>query len=163
MAAPALVNLELPIPFPSEREVELSVILLCLNEAETLPFCIGRAQKALDFAGIQGEIIVADNGSTDGSIDVATDLGAIVVHVDTKGYGNALMGGIAAARGKYIVMGDADASCDFGDVPQFLQKLRSGHDLVVGNRFRGGILNGAMPVLHKYLGNPVLPGLGRIF
>src|SRR5205814_6584269 len=135
----------------------------CLNEAETLASCILRAQTTLQAAKVLGEVIVADNGSTDGSPEIAARLGARVVHVEARGYGNALMGGIAAAAGKYIIMGDADDSYDFGHIPRFLQELRTGDDLVMGNRFRGGILPGAMPPLHKYLGNPALTGIGRLF
>ena len=113
--------------------------------------------------GFEGEVIVADNGSTDGSRELARAAGARVVPVEAKGYGSALMGGILAARGKYVVMGDADDSYDFSHVPRFLEKLRAGYDLVMGNRFLGGIQPGAMPALHRYLGNPVLSGIGRLF
>ncbi len=135
----------------------------CLNEAETLEICIRKTQRALRAANICGEVIVADNGSTDGSIEIAERLGARVVHVPVRGYGNALMGGIAAASGKYVVMGDADDSYDFGHVDRFLKQLREGADLVMGNRFRGGIQKSAMPALHRYFGNPALTKLGRIF
>ena len=145
------------------ERVELSVVLPCLNEAETLEGCIRKAQAAMDAANIRGEVIVADNGSSDGSSDIGERLGARVVHVLAKGYGSALMGGIAAAEGKYIVMGDADASYDFGHIPRFLEPLRNGADLVMGNRFRGGIQKGAMPPLHQYFGNPGLTWLGRLF
>lgn len=141
---------------------EVSVILPCLNEAETLEACIVKAMRTMHDHFIDGEVIVADNGSTDGSIEIAKRLGARVVHVSRKGYGSALQGGIAAARGKYIVMGDADDSYDFTHIPRFLEKLREGEDLVMGNRFLGGIQPGAMPPLHRYLGNPVLSGLGRL-
>jgi glycosyltransferase involved in cell wall biosynthesis len=165
MAVAALINQSLlhDVAGPEHEGVELSVVLPCLNEAETIGICILEAQKALDAAGISGEVIVADNGSKDSSRTLASSLGAIVIRVSEKGYGSALMGGIAAARGKYVVMGDADASYDFGDIPRFLEKLRSGHDLVVGNRFLGGIRPGAMPALHKYVGNPILSGIGRMF
>ena len=143
--------------------IELSVVMPCLNEAETLETCIRKAQQAMRGANIAGEVIVADNGSTDGSIEIAEGLGARVAHVQARGYGNALMGGIAAARGKYIVMGDADDSYDFGHIPRFLEQLRKGADLVMGNRFRGGIQNDAMPPLHRYFGNPALSWLGRLF
>ncbi len=143
--------------------IELSVVLPCLNEAETLEVCIRKAQQTMQEAGIRGEVIVADNGSSDGSIEIGERLGARVVHVVAKGYGNALMGGIGAAAGKYIVMGDADASYDFGHIPRFLEQLRNGADLVMGNRFRGGIEKGAMPALHKYFGNPALTWIGRLF
>ena len=142
---------------------ELSVVLPCLNEARTLPGCIAQIRRAIETQGINAEIIVADNGSTDGSREIATDLGAQVTAVPNRGYGSALMGGIAAARGRYIIMGDADASYDFADIPKFLEKLRAGADLVMGNRFRGGIEKGAMPFLHRKLGNPVLSFLGRLF
>jgi glycosyltransferase involved in cell wall biosynthesis len=135
----------------------------CLNEAETLATCIRKAQQAMEAAGIEGEVIVADNGSTDGSQEIAEGLGARVVRVTARGYGNALMGGIAAASGKYIVMGDADDSYDFGHVQRFLEKLREGADLVMGNRFRGGIQPKAMPPLHQYFGNPALTQIGRLF
>jgi glycosyltransferase involved in cell wall biosynthesis len=144
-------------------EPEVSVVLPCLNEARTLPACIAQIQRAVSEHGIQAEIIVADNGSTDGSAEIAASLGARVVSVAAKGYGSALMGGIAAARGRYVIMGDADCSYNFGDIPKFLQQLRAGSDLVMGNRFQGGVRAGAMPFLHRYLGNPVLSFVGRLF
>jgi glycosyltransferase involved in cell wall biosynthesis len=144
-------------------EPEVSVVLPCLNEARTLPACIAQIQRAVSEHGIQAEIIVADNGSTDGSAEIAASLGARVVPVAAKGYGSALMGGIAAARGRYVIMGDADCSYNFGDIPKFLQQLRAGSDLVMGNRFQGGVRAGAMPFLHRYLGNPVLSFVGRLF
>lgn len=147
----------------SEGDLELSVVMPCLNEAETLAACIQQAQAAIRENQIRGEVIVADNGSTDGSQEIALGLGVRVVSVQEKGYGSALMGGIAAARGKYVVMGDPDCSYDFGHVPRFLEKLREGFDLVMGNRFLGGVQPGAMPPLHRYLGNPVLSTIGRIF
>lgn len=134
----------------------------CLNEAETLAACIAEAQAALKEADIEGEIIVADNGSTDGSQRIALAMGARVVEVTRKGYGNALSGGIEAAAGQYIVMGDADASYNFSHIPRIVESLLDGADLVMGNRFRGGIAPGAMPRLHRYLGNPVLTGIGRL-
>jgi glycosyltransferase involved in cell wall biosynthesis len=143
--------------------IELSVVMPCLNEAETLETCIRKAQRALEQQNLAGEIVVADNGSTDGSIAIAERLGARVVHVRARGYGNALMGGIAAASGKYVVMGDADDSYDFSHIPRFLEKLREGADLVMGNRFRGGIEKDAMPLLHQYFGNPLLTRIGRLF
>ena len=146
-----------------ETEIELSVLMPCLNEAETLATCIKKAQKALDDLGVSGEVIVADNGSTDGSPEIAERLDARVVHVAEKGYGSALRGGIQAARGKYIIVGDADDSYDFTNLGPFLEKLRAGYELVMGNRFKGGIEPSAMPALHKYLGNPVLTGIGRLF
>jgi glycosyltransferase involved in cell wall biosynthesis len=142
---------------------ELSVVLPCLDEARTLQACIAQIQRVIAEHGIHAEIIVADNGSTDGSPALAAALGARVVAVSERGYGSALMGGIAAARGHYVIMGDADASYDFGDIPKFLEQLRAGADLVMGNRFRGGIQKGAMPFLHRNLGNPVLSFLGRLF
>lgn len=143
--------------------VEISVVMPCLNEAETLGACIEKAQRALRESGIAGEVIVADNGSSDGSVEIAERLGARVVKVDAKGYGNALGGGIAVAAGKYILMGDADDSYDFGHIPRFVKELRGGAELVMGNRFRGGILKDAMPPLHRYFGNPSLSWLGRLF
>ena len=142
---------------------EVSVVMPCLNEAETLGRCIAKAQRALDEHFLRGEIIVADNGSTDGSQQIALSLGARVVPVAAKGYGNAVRAGIAAACGEYVIFGDSDDSYDFGDVPRFVGMLREGFDLVMGNRFKGGIKPGAMPVLHRYLGNPVLTRIGRLF
>jgi len=142
---------------------ELSILMPCLNEAETLATCIEKAQKALEDLNVRGEIVIADNGSTDGSPEIAFALGARVIHVAQKGYGSALLGGIKAARGKYIIMGDADDSYDFTNLGPFLDKLRAGYDLVMGNRFKGGIAPNAMSPLHKYLGNPVLTGIGRLF
>jgi glycosyltransferase involved in cell wall biosynthesis len=136
----------------------------CLNEADTIETCIRKARRAFESADIRGEIIVADNGSTDGSQDIAERAGARVIAVKWRGYGNALMGGIAAARGKYIVMGDADDSYDFGDIPRILAKLREGHSLVQGCRLESGggtVLPGAMPRLHRWLGNPMFSRLAR--
>ena len=144
-------------------EVEVSVVMPCLNEAQTVGTCIKKAQEAFREGSISGEIIVADNGSTDGSQEISSRLGARVIPVKERGYGAALMGGIAAASGKYVIMGDADDSYDFGHIPRFLDELRAGDDLVMGNRFRGGILPGAMPPLHKYLGNPALTRIGKLF
>lgn len=135
----------------------------CLNEAKTLGACIEQIQTTFRQNDISGEIIVADNGSDDGSPEIAERLGARAVSVSRRGYGSALMGGIEAARGKYVVMGDADCSYNFGHIPRLLEKLRSGNDLVMGNRFRGAIRPGAMPALHQYLGNPVLTWIGRLF
>ncbi len=135
----------------------------CLNEAETLAICITKAQSFLDKNNVIGEIIVADNGSTDGSIDIAKSHNASVIHVEQKGYGSALKAGIDAANGKYVIMGDADDSYDFSSLMLYLTELRNGKDLVMGNRFKGGIEKGAMPSLHKYLGNPVLSFIGRLF
>jgi glycosyltransferase involved in cell wall biosynthesis len=134
----------------------------CLNEARTLGDCIKLAQKTMADNHLAGEVVVADNGSTDGSQEIAGRLGARVINVSQRGYGAALMGGIDAARGRYIVMGDADLSYNFADIPLFLEKLREGNGLVMGNRFRGGISAGAMPVLNRYLGNPALTAMGRM-
>ncbi|WP_347374295.1 glycosyltransferase [Aequorivita sp. Q41] len=142
---------------------ELSVVMPCLNEAETLAVCIKKAQHFFEREKINGEVIIADNGSTDGSQKIAEDLNATVVNVPQKGYGSALRGGIEAANGKYVIMGDADDSYDFNNLMPYLLKLREGFDLVMGNRFKGGIKKGAMPFLHKYLGNPVLSFIGRLF
>jgi hypothetical protein len=150
-------------PYPDTDTLELTILMPCLNEAETLEVCIRKAQGFLDKHHVQGEVVIADNGSTDGSQAIAEKAGARVVPVKEKGYGNALLGGIAAARGRYIIMGDADDSYDFVNLLPFVEKLREGYELVMGNRFRGGILPGAMPPLHYYLGNPVLTGLGRLF
>ena len=135
----------------------------CLNEAATVADCVKQARDALAKYGINGEVIVADNGSTDGSRDIATAAGARVVPVPVRGYGSALLAGIASARGEYVVMGDADGSYDFMAIDTFLAKLREGFDLVMGNRFKGGVAEGAMPFLHRWLGNPVLSFLGRLF
>jgi glycosyltransferase involved in cell wall biosynthesis len=143
--------------------VEVSVVMPCLNESETLASCISKAQRALREANIAGEVVVADNGSSDGSVKIARTMGARVVNVEAKGYGSALMGGIAAASGKYVVMGDADDSYDFGHIPRFVEQLRGGADVVMGNRFRGGIQKNAMPALHRYFGNPLLTRIGRLF
>ena len=143
--------------------MELTVVMPCLNEAETVATCVRKAIGFLAESGISGEVLVADNGSTDGSQQLAADAGARVVPISDKGYGNALMGGIVAARGKYVIMGDADDSYDFTNLMPFVNELRKGADLVMGNRFRGGIAPGAMPPLHKYLGNPVLSFVGRLF
>lgn len=135
----------------------------CLNEARTLPSCIRKAHEFIAAYGIEGEVLVADNGSTDGSQLISTELGARVVSVPTRGYGAALIAGIANARGQYVIMGDSDDSYDFAALGPFIEKLRAGSDLVIGNRFEGGIQRGAMPALHRYLGNPVLSFIGRLF
>jgi glycosyltransferase involved in cell wall biosynthesis len=140
---------------------ELTVVIPCLNEARTLGICIRKAQASFERLGIAGEVVVADNGSTDGSREIAQDLGARVVPVEQRGYGSALTGGIAAARGRWVIMGDADDSYDFADLEPFVQRLREGYDLVAGNRFQGGIQPGAMPWLHRNLGNPVLSFVSR--
>jgi glycosyltransferase involved in cell wall biosynthesis len=142
---------------------ELSVVMPCLNESETVGRCVRKALDALRTAGISGEVIVADNGSVDDSPKIAEAAGARVVRVAARGYGSALIGGITAARGEYVLMADADDSYDFAHIPRFLEKLRTGSDLVMGNRFRGGIQDRAMPFLHRYLGNPGLTAVGRLF
>jgi hypothetical protein len=142
---------------------ELSVVLPCLNEAETLAICIRKSQESIARLGLIGEVVVADNGSTDGSQRIAAELGARVIDVPVRGYGAALQAGIEAARGRYVVMADADDSYDLGGLEPFVAKLREGYDLVMGNRFAGGIAPGAMPALHRYLGNPVLTAIGRLF
>ena len=139
-----------------EDTCELTILMPCLNESETLATCIMKAKAYLERSGGDGEVLIADHGSTDGSLEIARSLGARVVDVAQKGYGAALLGGIAAARGKYTIMGDADDSYDFSSLQVFVDKLRQGVDLVMGNRFKGGIAPGAMPPLHRYLGNPVL-------
>jgi hypothetical protein len=143
--------------------VELTVVMPCLNEAETVATCVTKAVRLIADTGISGEVVVADNGSTDGSQQLAEEAGARVVPVNDKGYGNALMGGIVAARGEYVIMGDSDDSYDFSNLMPFITELRNGADLVMGNRFKGGIAPGAMPNLHRYLGNPVLSFVGRLF
>ena len=142
---------------------ELTILMPCLNEAETLALCIRNARRFLDEYGINGEVLIADNGSTDGSQQIAAEHGARVVHVVERGYGNALRYGIEAAYGRYVIMGDADGSYDFMALMPFVEQLRAGYELVMGNRFAGGIEPGAMPKLHKYLGNPVLTMIGRLF
>ncbi|MCX7550547.1 glycosyltransferase family 2 protein [Xanthomarina sp. F2636L] len=146
-----------------EKKPELSIVMPCLNEAETIAICITKAKRFLQTNQVAGEIIIADNGSTDGSQDIAKSHDTIVVPVEEKGYGSALKGGIIAASGTYIIMADADDSYNFENLLPFLKELRAGTDLVMGNRFKGGIEEGAMPFLHKYLGNPVLSFLGRLF
>jgi glycosyltransferase involved in cell wall biosynthesis len=143
----------------NSRPVEVSVVIPCLNEANSLALCVDKAVSAFRKAEMLGEVVVADNGSTDGSIELAEQHGARVVRVAERGYGAALRAGIAAAQGPYIIMGDADDSYDFTDVPRFVEKLREGYEMVMGNRFRGGIRPGAMPTLHKYFGNPGLTAL----
>lgn len=150
----------------TETQPEVSVIMPCLNEADTLETCLGKARRAISEHGLAGEIVVADNGSTDGSPGIAARFGARVVHVEKKGYGNALMAGIDAARGRYVVMGDADDSYDFLEVPRFVEKLREGFDLVQGCRLPAGggrVMPGAMPFLHRWLGNPVFSRIARMW
>ncbi len=143
--------------------LELSVVMPCLNEARTVEACVAKALRGIDENGLRGEVVVADNGSTDGSMEIAAKAGARVVRVAEKGYGAALRGGIEAARGSYVLLGDADDSYDFRELMPFVLRLRGGDDLVLGNRFRGGIRPGAMRPLHRYLGNPVLSSVGRMF
>jgi hypothetical protein len=147
----------------SQEGVELTILMPCLNEAETLETCIAKANSYLQKSGVRGEVLIADNGSSDGSPDIAKRLGARVVNVRERGYGAALIAGIEAARGRFVIMGDADDSYEFSDLSAFVSALRDGNELVMGNRFRGGIKPGAMPPLHRYLGNPVLSTIGRVF
>src|SRR5215216_1936437 len=133
-----------------KHESQVSIVMPCLNEAETLATCIIKAKNFLHLNQIQGEILVADNGSTDGSVEIATSMGVQVVHVEQKGYGSALRKGFDAAPSKYIIMGDADDSYDFSNLMPFIEALDNGYDIVIGNRFKGGIMPGAMPVLHQY-------------
>jgi glycosyltransferase involved in cell wall biosynthesis len=147
----------------AKGDVEVSVVIPCLNEANSIGICVEKAAAAFRAAGVRGEVLVADNGSTDGSIEIAKKLGARVVCVEARGYGSALRAGIAAARGAFIVMGDADDSYDFGEVPRFVEKWQQGNDVVMGNRFRGEIKPGAMPWHHKYVGNPALSSLLNLF
>jgi glycosyltransferase involved in cell wall biosynthesis len=146
-----------------DQRLELSIVMPCLNEAATVADCVTQAREALARYGINGEVLVADNGSTDGSRELAAAAGARVVPVPLRGYGSALLTGIASSRGEYVVMGDADGSYDFMAIDAFLAKLREGYDLVMGNRFKGGVAADAMPFLHRWLGNPVLSFLGRLF
>lgn len=143
--------------------MELTILMPCLNEAETLGICIKKARQFLDRHQIPGEVLIADNGSTDGSQNIATTLGARVVHVAERGYGAALIAGIDNAHGRHIIMGDSDNSYDFSNLMPFVEKLRLGYELVMGNRFKGGIEAHAMPPLHRYLGNPILSFVGRLF
>lgn len=143
--------------------MELTILMPCLNEAETLATCVRKARGFLEQSGVVGEVMVADNGSTDGSQQIARENGAVVVDVSERGYGAALLGGIRASKARFVIMGDADDSYDFTGLMPYVERLRAGADMVVGNRFRGGIAKGAMPFLHKYLGNPVLSFLGRLF
>jgi glycosyltransferase involved in cell wall biosynthesis len=147
----------------AHSSVELTILMPCLNEAETIRTCIDKARGYLQSRGITGEVLIADNGSSDGSQKIAVEAGARVVDISTKGYGAALRGGIAHAQGDYVIMGDADDSYDFSALDLFVEQLRAGMQLVMGNRFRGGIKPGAMPPLHRYLGNPVLSFIGRLF
>lgn len=144
-------------------ELELTILMPCLNEAETVGTCVQQATGFLARAGIAGEVLVADNGSTDRSIELASLAGARVVRIAEKGYGSALLGGIQAARGRYVIMADADSSYDFSRLDEFVHALRAGNTMVIGHRFKGGIRPGAMPALHRYLGNPALSFIGRLF
>jgi hypothetical protein len=152
-----------PAGDPTESPLELTILMPCLNEAETISTCVAKAKSFLARAGITGEVLIADNGSSDGSVALAQRDGARVIAVAERGYGAALRAGIAAARGRFVVMGDADDSYDFSGLDPFIAKLRAGSDLVMGNRFAGGIAPGAMPFLHRYLGNPILSLIGRAF
>jgi len=163
-AIAATTRLTYPAPDRAEEQIELSVVIPCKNEEETVGTCVERAMRALREHGISGEVIVADNGSTDDSAAIAESLGARVVRVETPGYGAALMGGIEAARGRYIIMGDADASYDFLEIPRFLAELRKGFELVQGCRLESGggrVMPGAMPFLHRWWGNPMFTKLAR--
>ncbi|OQB95149.1 MAG: Undecaprenyl-phosphate mannosyltransferase [Verrucomicrobia bacterium ADurb.Bin122] len=151
-----------PLNPSADTDIELTLVMPCLNEAQTLGSCIDEALAAFAQSGIRGEVVIADNGSTDGSQAIATAHGARLVPVTARGYGNALRGGIEAARGRYIVMGDADASYDFAHLPRFIEPLRAGAELVMGNRFLGGVQPGAMPWKNRYIGNPVLSLMGRV-
>jgi glycosyltransferase involved in cell wall biosynthesis len=152
-----------PSGIKTGEEIELSVVMPCLNESATVGSCVRKALGAMRQHGIRGEVVVADNGSADSSRQLAEEAGARVIPVETRGYGSALRAGIAAARGRFVLMGDADDSYDFTHLDRFVEKLREGYDLVMGNRFQGGILPGAMPPLHRYLGTPVLTAITRLF
>ena len=167
LPSPDLESRTVPDSTPDPSEVpggtpELSVVMPCLDEAETLGGCIEKVQNVFRDHRIDGEIIVADNGSTDGSSAIARRMGARWISIKEKGYGNALRHGIELSRGRYVITGDADASHDLSQIPLFLAKLREGYDLVIGNRFKGTIQAGAMPPLHRYLGTPVLTQLGKL-
>jgi glycosyltransferase involved in cell wall biosynthesis len=151
------------VPSDPQASVEVSVVIPCLNEANSIGICVSKAINAFQAVNLRGEVVVADNGSTDGSIEIAERLGARVVRVEARGYGSALRAGITSARGAFIVMGDADDSYDFSEVPRFVEKWRQGNEVVMGNRFRGEIKPGAMPWHHKYFGNPVLSTLLNLF
>ena len=144
------------------KNVQVSIVMPCLNEEETLGICIEKAQSTLKSLGIQDEVVIADNGSTDASAEIAERLGASFVHQPTRGYGAAYLAGLAAAQGQYIIMGDSDDTYDFTDLERFITPLQNGCDLVIGNRFKGKILPGAMPWARRYIGNPILSGMLRI-
>lgn len=147
----------------STETIELSIVLPCLNEERTVGVCVSKAVNFLKQHGVNGEVILADNGSTDASVQIASKAGAVIKNVEQKGYGMALRGGFESARGKYIIMADSDDSYDLDNLMPFVEKLREGYDLVMGNRFKGGIKKGAMPWHHRYIGNPVLSFLGKLF
>ena len=151
------------VPSCGDEQLELTILMPCLNEAETVGECVRKAQSFLQHHGVPGEVLVSDNGSQDGSPEIARRLGARVVNAPTRGYGAALQYGTLAAGGKYVIMGDADQSYDFGELLPFLEQLRAGSDLVIGNRFRGGIRPGAMPWMNRWIGTPILSQLGRLF
>ncbi len=157
------MNADIVAASPADSALELTILMPCLNEAETVGKCVQRAQSFLQRHGVHGEVLVSDNGSQDGSQDIARRLGARVVDVPARGYGAALIHGSLAARGKYIVMADSDDSYDFSNLMPFLEKLRQGHDLVMGNRLAGGIKPGAMPWMNRWVGTPLLSALGRLF
>jgi len=157
------MNSEVATPTNTEPDLELTILMPCLNEAETLGRCIQKAQEFLRVHQVQGEVLVSDNGSSDGSPDIARRLGARVVHAPTRGYGAAIIHGTLAARGKYVIMGDADDSYDFAALSPFLEKLRAGADVVIGNRFKGSIKPHAMPWKNRWIGTPVLSVLGHLF
>jgi glycosyltransferase involved in cell wall biosynthesis len=163
MALPALKSKPPPAPGDAPQPLELTILMPCLNEAETIETCVTKALRYLQRAGVAGEVVVADNGSDDGSQALAEAAGARVVAVPERGYGAALMGGIRGARGRFVIMGDGDDSYDLENLDGMVEHLRGGADLVMGNRFKGGIVPGAMPFLHRYLGNPVLSFVGRLF
>jgi len=158
-----VLNRDLPSERSTTSGLELTILMPCLNEVETISGCIAKAKSFLERASIVGEVLIADNGSSDGSVALAQRGGATVITVAERGYGAALRAGIAAARGRFVIMGDADDSYDFSNLDPFIAKLRAGCDLVMGNRFTGGIAPGAMPFLHRYLGNPLLSFIGRMF
>jgi Glycosyl transferase family 2 len=159
----SITNISAKLRNDAPAPLELTILMPCLDEFETISTCVRKARDFLKRTGIDGEVVVADNGSTDASVELAQAAGARVVRVADKGYGNALIGGIAAARGRFVIMADADDSYDFSHLESFVDCLRAGNAMVIGNRFRGGIRPGAMPLLHRYLGNPLLSFVGRLF